>query len=488
MSQSLNKLFDALVQSEQAAEAEKNKYQEVKKGIQINTEKLKNETAKTSEITEEMKALESTLDGVETVVEELKYKEVFLEEMTRKVHSENADKINKLANVRDTWKSQSMLLMKQVQEFTGKYGLSSSTREKRLANARSSLKKVIVEVERLQHEIEEKKTRLAAINELFAKRERLGTENQKLASAENDIQVKIREEDGKIHRLQRESLALQEAPEAGAEFSQVNENLDKYKTGKLESRAEELHAQLSSITDELRRQEGQTLRLQYRRWQRLRQTKQEPVNEQQQQSQPDRDCDRDSASALYQRASQLRQDPIEISLDDEIAPATRDSTDRPGLGMSAQTEVFSQPSETDGNIMPSRVVQQISTSPGNLMWQQVVQSCSDFINKDCNKEENQENRGKTTKGNTFMGLFVSHKPQAKEGTGKFTAEEDLLLSPKAAQPKFGDITGQAELNLIFSQDDILCPSASTLSETATRSNKESLEGTSQNTIFISSPD
>ncbi|KAK3798051.1 hypothetical protein RRG08_034611 [Elysia crispata] len=478
MSQSLNELFSALVQSEKAAEAEKNKYREAKRNIQLQTEKLEKENTRRAEVTEEIQTLENTLDGIETIREEVKQKEAFLEEKKSKIRSENVAKSNKVANLRDSWKTQSMQLMIQVKEFSERYGLSSNTRTKRLEIARSNLKKVTAEVEALQNEIEEKKTKLTEINELLSKREALVTANEKLTTLETDIQKNIRDEDVLIRQLQRESLTLQVAPDSAEEFLQVNEDLHKYNTNELESRAEDLHAQLSDVTDKLRRQEGQTLRQQYRRWQRQRQLTQDELQQpQQQRSKLITDNDMQTASFPLQKA------------DNEITLLSH--SDRPGFGIFVGLQdAISQHYETDFTASSSFLGMKEMSKNANMECQSAVQELSDSPDEGCAPNENQKSKSETVSRPTknCENSFGPRQPDADNTDPCMEQEDDKVLTVSSQDEKirFVDKREHEEFSLIFSQDDILCPSASTASETTARGNKESLEGTSQNTIFISS--
>ena len=265
----------------------------------------------------------------------------------------------------------------------------------------------------------------------------------------------------------------------------VTEDLDKYKTEKLENKAEKLHAQLSDVADKVRRQEGQTLRQQYKRWQRERQLRQ--VDWQQQQ-QPSNISNQNSQNddALYPTEAQTDPQPLEISLDGDqtiLLP----QTDRPGFGTSTGEAQNTQRRE------PSRDVGQTSlrnTGGGNtpnLVWGEGNPKSDNEDTNYC-AIENKKNRSDLVNDESHRDSFGTSLQQA-EDTDEFSAAfEDggLMSSPKKMISSAG-CAEQVQPELIFSQEDILCPSASTVSESADRSHREFAEGSSQNTIFISSP-
>ncbi|RUS91538.1 hypothetical protein EGW08_000653 [Elysia chlorotica] len=376
---------------------------------------------------------------------------------------------------------QSMQLMKEVKEFSEKYGLSSKTRAKRLKGARSNLRRVTGKVEALQNEIDEKKAKISEINELLSKREALVAQSEELTQVESDVQRNIRDEDALIRQLHRENLSLQVEPDSGEEFSKVNEDLRQYTTDNLESRAEELHAQLSDITEKLRRQEGQTLRLQYRRWQRQRQFQQVESQQQQQQqgSKLSSDGDVHNDSLLNKKA-------------DDQTTLAKHHTDRPGFGnfVGVQDATF-QLCGTDGidtscSMGIQRMLKNVATGR-----QPTVQVNQGSLDKECIFIDIQEGKRENAHAENYGGSFCESRSDAEEinmcieqeGKGDLSVN----LSHQGGDVNDDDEREQDGFNIIFSQDDILCPSASTVSETTTRSNKESLEETSQNTIFISSP-
>ena len=235
---------------------------------------------------------------------------------------------------------------------------------------------------------------------------------------------------------------------------------------------------MSDVTDKLRRQEGQTLRQQYRRWQRQRQLTQDELQQpQQQRSKLITDNDMQTASFPLQKADNER--------------TLLSHSDRPGFGIFVGLQdAISQHYETDFTASSSFLGMKEMSKNANMECQSAVQELSDSPDEGCAPNENQKSKSETVSRPTknCENSFGPRQPDADNTDPCMEQEDDKVLTVSSQDEKirFVDKREHEEFSLIFSQDDILCPSASTASETTARGNKESLEGTSQNTIFISS--
>ncbi|GFN85742.1 hypothetical protein PoB_001224800 [Plakobranchus ocellatus] len=373
---------------------------------------------------------------------------------------EIVEEIQALPKLQETLKTNSMHFMAQVKQFSEQYGLLKNNKKKRLEKARSDLKQLVAEMDELQR----------------------------------DIQDSIQDEEIQIKRLQSENFALQIESES-EEFLQVNKDLEKYKTDEIEAQAEQLHAQLSDITDLLRRQEGQSLQKQYQRSQKKRQKLMSKLKP--------RQADYKDEGKDKNAGDSLRRYEIQRKLN-EMRPHNHNvlQEDRPDLsgfaGTTQKISFTSSPSfhiDTGGEEAAS-VLLQVEESSGafqNCSSQKDRQKPMVTSNFEISTEESEYAQpGKKEILSPCDGLEQASK----------TGKRDLLLAcqvnldcvkekettsrPQSAPAEASDVKAQEGQKSFISQD-ILCPSASSVEEPPAHSGHDTLDNSSQNTIFISSP-
>ncbi|XP_059176259.1 uncharacterized protein LOC131955951 [Physella acuta] len=228
MDQSLNDLFSIIIQTENEAQHEKQKYFEAKCKIEQKSDDLNKVRVSTAECHERIVSLNEALCKEKTAVSMVKYKEDILSAELQTLNKEIQQRTRKLDAINQKELEDSKAFMVSVRSFVDKFGLRHGLTEQMNYEAQVSVKSLESKNGQLSTEIRNLQRQEQELRLLNDRRKKANFELNDLNNQNRGLVEMLEKEKRKISELKCQREELLRVSETGLEFLRLKSELQEY--------------------------------------------------------------------------------------------------------------------------------------------------------------------------------------------------------------------------------------------------------------------